>query len=159
LERKYSPAIREKVKSWCAVIDPIKEASSPETRQRLLGVEGLHDGEAELFGLLFENPNYRLLSSDKVAMHALRSDSGLIDIYKSLCGRVACTEIVLLSLLKTLGVKSLATAIAPLREHNGMLNVIFSMGANTSEAHCREGLSSYLAEMSRDLGSTFLWDL
>jgi hypothetical protein len=156
LARKYPPSIREKVKSWCAVIEPITHAPSPETRQRLLGVEGVHDGEAALFGLLFENPNYLLLSGDKIAMRALRADPGLVSVYEILCGRVACSEGVLLALLDKMGVSRLAEAIAPMREHSGMLNQIFSMGVDTSERHCREGLSSYLAEMVRDLGASFL---
>jgi len=110
-----------------------------------------------LFGLLFENPNYRLLSSDKTAMRSLCRDPALVPIYERLCGRVICSESILLALLETVGIRALATSIAPLREHNGMLNAIFSMGENTSEAHCRDGLSSYLAEMSRDLGASFLF--
>lgn len=159
LARKYPPAIRERVQSWCTVISPITEAPSAETRQRLLGVEGIHDGESELFGLLFENPGYSLLSNDKVAMRALRADPALANVYESLCGRVACSEVILKALLGKIGVEALATAVAPLREHNGMLNAIFSAGVNSSFAHCSEGLSSYLAEISRDLGPTFLLHL
>jgi hypothetical protein len=159
LARKYPPGIREKVRSWCAVIEPLTHAPSPETRQRLLEVEGVHDGEATLFGLLFENPQYLLLSGDKVAMRALREDPGLTDVYESLCGRVACSEWVLLALLEKLGVRRLAEAVAPMREHSGMLNQIFSMGVDTPETHCREGLASYLAELVRDLGAPFLRSL
>jgi hypothetical protein len=156
LARKYSPAIRDKVKSWCAVIAPITQYPSVEIRQRLLGVEGVHDGESELFGLLFENPQYLLLSSDKTAMRSLRSDPNLTNVYESLCGRVACVEVVLKALLSRIGVEALATAIAPLREYNGMLNAIFSAGAGSSLAQCVDGLSSYLAEISRDLGPNFI---
>ena len=37
-----------------------------------------------------------------------------------------------------------------------MLNAVFSMGTQTSESHCREGLASYLAELAQDLGASFL---
>jgi hypothetical protein len=156
LANKYPPAIREQVKSWCAVVPSITQAPSVETRQRLLNVEGVHDGEALLFGLLFENPGYFLLSGDKLAMRSLRGDTSLVDIYQSLCGRVACCEVVLLELLKTLGAGALALAVSPVREHNGMLNAIFVAGTDTTQAHCFEGLSSYVAEMVRDLGPSFL---
>lgn len=159
LARKYSPAIREKVKSWCTVVAPITEAASAETRQRLLSVEGVHDGEVELFGLMFEHPDYRLLSSDKVAMRALRNLPELDGVYESLSGRVACAESVLLALVRKLGVGAIATAIAPMREHNGMLNAVFSMGARTSKAQCCDGLSSYLSALTRELGSSFLLDI
>jgi hypothetical protein len=159
LARKYPPAIREKVKSWCAVIAPITHAPSAETRRRLLEVEGVHDGEADLFGLLFENPDYLLLSSDKTALRALRGDPRLTNVYESLSGRVACSELVLLAMLERIGVRVLATAIAPMREHNGMLNAIFSRGEDTSEAQCREGLTSYLSEISSSLGSSFFISL
>ncbi len=128
LAKRYPPGIREKVKAWCAVAAPITEAPSVETRERLLGVVGLHEGESELFGLLFKNPGYRLLSNDKVAMRALRADPDLTDVYESLCGRVACAELVLAELLESLGIESLATALAPLRPHNSMLNAIFFHG-------------------------------
>jgi hypothetical protein len=159
LAAKYPPAIREKVKSWCAVVAPITEAPRLDTRQRLLGVQGIHDGESDLFGLLHENPGYLLLSNDKTAMRALRSDASLKSVYESLCGRVACAESVLMALLPKVGVETLATALAPLRPHNGMLNAIFSMGASTSFEHCVAGLSSYLGEMTRDLGPNFLLKL
>jgi len=58
--------------------------------------------------------------------------------------------------MRRIGVGPLAAAIAPLREHNGMLNAVFSMGTQTSESHCREGLASYLAELAQDLGASFL---
>ena len=159
LARKYSPAIRERVKSWCAVIAPITEAPSAATRQLLLDVEGLHDGEAQLFGLMFENPTYQLLSSDKVAMRALTEKEELKSVYDSLSGRVACAESALLALMTRIGVGALAAAISPLREHNSMLNAVFSMGTQTPEDHCREGLSSYLSALTRDLGPSFLLNI
>jgi hypothetical protein len=156
LARKYPPAVRERVKSWCTVVAPITQTPGVETRERLLGVEGIHDGESELFGLLFENPLFVFLSNDKTAMRALHADPKLASVYESLCGRVACSEVVLKALLYRLGVEAVANAIAPLRPYNGMLNAVFSAGTNSSLQNCAEGLSSYLAEMSRDLGSSFL---
>jgi hypothetical protein len=159
LERKYPPAIREKVKSWCAVIEPITEAPSEATRQRLVGIEGIHDGENDLFGLLFENPDYLLLSGDKVAMRSLCNGPGLEDIFRCLCGRVACTEVVLLGLLRTLGVKVLANSLAPMRPYSGTLNAVLSMGADSSQEHCHAGFSSYLRDLTREVGPSFLLSL
>ena len=116
-------------------------------------------GESELFGLLFENPEYLLLSNDKAAMRALRNDPSLKDVYDHLRGRIACAELVLLALLQKIGIEVLAAALTPLRPFNGMLNSIFSMGVESTKENCIAGLSSYLREMDRDLGPTFLLDL
>jgi len=156
LQKRFPPGIREKVKSWCAVVEPIMEAPSPATRQRLQSIEGIDDGESNLFGLLFENHGYLLLSGDKRAMRSLRADSGLNDIFQSLCGRVCCTEIILLGLLRTLGAETLASALAPLRPYNGMLNAVLSMGADSPQDHCQVGFSSYLHDLIRDVGPDFL---
>jgi hypothetical protein len=158
LSRKYPPGIREKVKSWCAIIEPITEAPGNTIRQRLLGIEGIDDGESLLFGLLFENPSYLLLSGDKKALRSLCADPGLHDVFCCLCGRVICTETVLLGLLQTLGAKILAGALTPLRPYNGMLNAVLSMGADSHQTHCHAGFSSYVRDLVREVGPDLLLD-
>jgi hypothetical protein len=158
LARKFPAGIREKVQSWCAVIEPIVSAPSQTTRQRLLGIEGIDDGERQLLGLLFEYPEYLLLSGDKKALCSLCTDPSLRDIYESLCGRVLCIEIALLGLLRKLGGTTLAGTLSPLRPYNGMLNAVLSMGADSPEKHCRDGFSSYLRDLIRETGPDLLWN-
>jgi hypothetical protein len=159
LARKYPPDVREKVRSWCSVIEPLLEAPSDQTRQRLVGRMGIDDGEEILFGLVFENPGHLLLTGDKRALRTLCSAPELSDIAQSLRGRVACVESVLKALLDQLGVESLSQAVASMRPHNGMLNAVFSSGTATSTEHCLQGLSSYIEHLRSELVPKFLLDL
>ncbi len=159
LAKKYPPAIREKVKSWCSVIEPLKEAPSVATRQQLLGIQGIDDGEELLFGLALEKPNYILLTNDKTALRALCTESSVSDFAQQLRGRIVCLESVLRALLEKLGIRLLAEAVAPMRPHNGMLNAIFSMGTETDRQSCLAGLSSYIAQLQSELLPGLLMDL
>jgi len=159
LAKKYPPAIRDKVKSWCSVIEPLREAPSIATRQRLLGIQGIDDGEEVLFGLALEKPSYVLLTNDKTALRALCTESGVSDFAQQLRGRVVCLESVLRALLEKLGIRFLAEAVAPMRPHNGMLNAIFSMGTETDRQSCLVGLSSYITQLQSELLPGFLMDL
>lgn len=158
LARKYPPAIREKVRSWCSVVEPVREAPSASTRQRLVGRSYIDDGEELLFGLAFENADHLLVTNDKAALRALCSAPDLADFSKALSGRVACLESVLQALLRNLGVKALSEAVTPIRPHNGMLNAIFSMGTETPLEDCMAGLSSYIEHLRSELGPGFLLD-
>jgi hypothetical protein len=159
LARKYPLAIREKVRSWCSVIEPIQESPSISIRQRLLDVRGIDDGEELLFGLAIEKPGYLLLTNDKTALRALCTVPSLSDFAQQLCGRIACLESVLRVLLERQGIRPLAEAVAPMRPHNGMLNAIFSMGAETDSKSCLTGLSSYVTHLESELLPGFLMDL
>lgn len=159
LAKKYPPAIREKVKSWCSVIEPLREAPSVATRQRLLGIQGIDDGEELLFGLALEKPDYFLLTNDKTALRALCTEPSLSDFAQQLRGRVVSLESVLRELLGKLGIRLLAEAVTPMRPHNGMLNAIFSMGTETGRLSCLAGLSSYIAQLQSELLPGFLMDL
>ncbi len=158
LARKYPPAIREKVRSWCSVVEPVQEAPSAATRQRLIGKPYIDEGEELLFGLAFESPRHLLITNDKTALRALRSEPDLTDFSQALSGRVACVESVLKALLLKMGVTALAEAVAPMRQHSGMLNAIFSMGTETSLEDCLAGLSSYIEHLQSELGPGFLLD-
>jgi hypothetical protein len=159
LAKKYPPAIREKVRSWCSVIEPIREAPSTSTRQRLLGIRGIDDGEELLFGLAFEKSDHLLLTNDKTALRALCTEPSLSDFAQQLCGRVVCLESVLRALLERQGIRPLAEAVSPMRHHNGMLNAIFSMGTETDSKSCLTGLSSYITHLQSELLQGFLLNL
>lgn len=157
LAKRYPQAMREQVRSWCAMVSPIVEFPREITRQRLVGIEDIDFGEARLVGLLFDNPKSLLLSNDKRALCALRAAADLEDIYERLCGRVVCVETVLLELLRTLGIKVVAEAVSPLRPYNRMLNAVFSMGAETPLDQCLAGLSSYIEYLRVEVGDRLLF--
>lgn len=159
LARKYPPAIREKVRSWCSVIEPVLGAPSASTRQLLIGRPSIDDGEEILLGLTFENPGHLLLTNDKAALRALCTEPDLADLSKALSGRVACVESVLKALLREMGIEALSEAVTPMRPYNGMLNAVFSRGMETSLEECRAGLSSYIAHLQSELAPGFLLEL
>jgi len=158
LTKRYPPAVREKVQAWCSIIDPIMDAPGEETRERLIEVAGIDDGEELLFGLVHENPGCKLLSADKTAMRALRNAPQLQDVHASLCGRVACLESVLLALLEMAGTHTVIHAVGLVRPYNIMLNSVFSRGTETPLAECQAGLSSYIQHLRSEVGASFLVD-
>jgi len=124
--------------------------------QGLISCERIDDGEALLFALLVERKNWILTTGDKQAIIALASTPGLHHIRNQVSGRIACLETLLPALLREKGIKAIAAAFNPLRSINKTLSVVFSRGAATPEALCREHLDSYLRDLEKQVGEDFL---
>jgi hypothetical protein len=149
---------RQRVLRLCDRVQALIEPPSDRNiRKMMLGVDDIDPGEADLFALLVERPAHLLMTGDKRAILALASVDTLGPLCKSICGRVICLEVAIQHLIREKGMDSIAHAIAPLRKYNRMIGAVFSSGENTSEQDCLAGLSSYVKDLVRKTGPSFLF--
>lgn len=156
--QKYPEDLREALLRLCDEIRPLTDrpSESDDLLQRLATVEGIDDGEAQLFARMTEHAGHYLVTGDKRSIIRLAESKDLYSIYQSLCGRVVCLEIVLKRLIEDRGVRYVATAVTPLRSYNKTLSAVFSRGEETPVADCLSGLSSYIADLEEKVGPKFL---
>jgi hypothetical protein len=157
LQKQYSGDALIRAKLACDDVSELSSAPSPEILQRLAAVPDIDDGEAVLYGVLHENPNYLLLSGDKRAMIALAGSADLTDVRAKIAGRVVCVEKVISLLLASLGLDHVAKAMLPVRDSSGALKVIFSDGNCSDEAACTYAVSTYIVDLEVKVGVGFLY--
>jgi hypothetical protein len=140
---------------WCGRIPSWADPGPLSLGKRLAKYRRIDPGEVLLLTALVEHPNFFLLSGDKNWMRVLGSSPELQDIREAISGRVICLERLLEVLIKKLGMRGAAKLLSPARKQNKTLAVLLSEGERTSEAHCREGLRSYLDDLEQLLGADF----
>jgi len=155
-KRKYPDTIREAALRLAQRISGLGEKPhDPTLRQKLIACDGIDDGEALLFALLAEQKNWILATGDKRAITALATTPALQDICDLIRGRIVCLETIVPALLNIKGMKSVASAFAPLREH-ATLRLVFPEGSLTKESVCRKQIAVYLANLEKKIGTDFL---
>jgi hypothetical protein len=157
LKRRYSETMREAALRLAERISRLSEKPHDAgLRQRLIAVEGIDDGEALFFALLAEHENWILATGDKRAIIALATTPELQDIRNHLRGRIVCLETIIPALLRINGIKSIASAFAPLREH-ATLRLAFPEGPLTKESVCQKELAFHLTKLEEKVGTGFLF--
>lgn len=157
LARKYPDDGCQRVLALCNQVEPLIEAATAShTRQVLAGVDNIDVGEAELFAIMAERPEFRLLTGDKRSLVALASTPELHSLYRSLSGRIICLEVAIERLIREMGAAPIARALTPLRKYNRMLSAVFSRGEETPVEDCLDGLSSYINDLVRKTGPSLL---
>lgn len=125
----------------------------PQPSEALLDQMNLLDtidpGEAQIFAAASEY-GVIAVTGDKRALNALK---GVDNVSKSLAGRIAVLEAVLLALCTQCGVRHVQERIAPLSAVDRMVSVCFS-AENPDPARA---LVSYLANLAENLAPISLW--
>src|SRR5262245_40430407 len=112
----------------CDVLIPIAEAipvmPSPSDfwLEKLIPIEGIDVGEAQLFAAAAEGSLF-VVSGDKRALRALKDVEGFAS---ALAGRIVVLEAILLGLCDHLGTDALQKRIVPLAEADRMVQICFS---------------------------------
>lgn len=129
---------------------PVMQQPSDIWLDRLIPINGIDVGEAQLFGAAAE---YSLLAmtGDKRALRALKHVEGFPS---ALAGCIVVLEAVLLALCDRLGEETLRERTAPLAAADNMVQVCFSSG----NPNPREALLSYYKSLVTELDPLVLWD-
>jgi hypothetical protein len=150
LARKYSRGILEKASAWCEIIGAIKER--PSTELQAMFLEVVDPGEALLFATVAELEGALVATGDKSACVAIATESTLSAVRPRLAGKVLCLETALEILLDAVGFQGLARNLTTAREFNQTIRLLLPEAQTTSEDHFRDGLSSYLREITTSTG-------
>ena len=156
LAARYPQGLRERAAAWCSRITAVEDAPSPGSLEPLLGVAAIEPGEALLFALAAETPRSLMATGDRRACCALAAASGLAEIRALLRHKLICLESALALLLREVGFPHLAAALTLVRDYNQTLRVLLPQGELTDEGAFREGLASYLRDVSALTGDLLL---
>jgi hypothetical protein len=148
LRRHYGDDVCDRLLLLADLIPAVGAASS-EWLDKLVAVESIDAGEAQLISVAAEH-RILLMSSDKRALRAL---SAVADIRDPLAGRVCVFEAVLLALVERYGVDEIRKRVAALSGKDKMVRMCFSSGGSDP----REGLFSYLRSIADDVSPLILW--
>jgi hypothetical protein len=157
LQKQYSGDALIRAKLACDEVPELSSAPGPDVLQTLAAVPDIDDGEAVLYGLLYENPGHLLLSGDKRAMIAVATTPELGDIRAKIAGRVVCVEKIINLLLTAHGHEHVVNAVLPIRDSNSTLRVIFSDGNCNDQAACSSAVSAYIVALEIKVGAGFLY--
>ena len=128
---------------------PTAPAASSVWLDKLIAVEGIDPGEAQLLALSAEH-GLPLLSADKRALRAVKS----IDILAAgLAGRAVVLEAILLALCERLGTSEVGRRLAAIRGQDTMVDICFS----PTNADPREALRSYYKNLAAEVEPLVLW--
>jgi hypothetical protein len=117
--------------------------------ERLIGVDAIDPGEAQIIGVAAEKMQ-PFISGDKRALHALK---GISDFVRALEGRVVVIEAVLLALCDEMGDENIRQRVGPLVVVDRVASVCFSEG-NQSPS---DALLSYFRDLEANLAPLQLW--
>ena len=118
--------------------------------EKLMGVEAIDPGEAQIFSVAAER-GYPFLSGDKRALRALK---GIGDFIPVLNGRVVVIEAILLALCDGLGQEEVGQRMVPLAAVDRMVEVCFSSGNRDPST----ALLSYFRAFEDQLAPLRLWN-
>jgi len=129
---------------------PVMRQPSPDWLDKLIPIEGIDVGEAQLFAAAAES-SLLVVSGDKRALRALKGVDGFAS---ALAGRIVVLEAILLVLLDHLGAEVLRKRVEPIARIDRVVQVCFSSG-NLSP---RDALISYYESLAAELDPLVLWD-
>jgi hypothetical protein len=136
-----------------ATADAMHPAPSASTAwlDQLAGIADIDPGEALLLASAAEH-SLKLITGDKRALTAV---ARVHQFPPALSGRIVCFEAAMLLLCERLGDDRVRTEVAPLIAVDDItLKICFS----ESNPHPREGLRSYMDDLSRGVHPIVLWD-
>lgn len=140
---------KEGVERALDFIEAVSELSGddPDGEQALLtDVEGIDAGEAVLFAETQRFDDFRLLTGDKNSLRALVEAPGLDATKTRLAGRVFCFEQLMLRFIDVLGFETVCRLVDPVRSCDGVLDMAFDDGAQTTQ----ERATRYLEKRTPD---------
>jgi hypothetical protein len=132
VKERYTP---EGVQRALDFLDDARELSeaSYEEYEALLGIEGIDLGEAVLFAQTKRFDDFRLLTGDKNSLRALADAPSLNATKKRLAGCVFCFEQLMLRFIDALGFEVVRRRVVPVRSCDGVLDMAFRDGEQTTQ--------------------------
>jgi hypothetical protein len=150
--RQYSDVIWDAsiaVVSGCKQIQVDRDAGCLMENEYLSQFQNdIHDGERELILATRSQPDFVLLTGDKVCMRALPQLKA--EIYGRLAGRVICFEQVVLLLIRRLGFELVKERVVPMRECDKALWACFGSGDRATEENVVVNLEDYIEGLRRE---------
>ncbi|MBD2327246.1 hypothetical protein [Alkalinema sp. FACHB-956] len=109
----------------------------------------IHEGEQQLILATRSQPDFLLLTGDKVCLAALPKLSE--EIYQRLEGRVICLEQVVWLLIQQLGFEVVKTRVLPMRQYDKAIQACFGSGEQAQECNVLETLTGYITNLQRQV--------
>lgn len=149
--QRYPEHARLAGSDWCGRIAPLKHRPALDAvAKKLMMLNDIDSGEAEMLSHVAESPFYYLASGDKRSMIALATAPELADIRAAVAGRIICLEAVLALLIRADGPEPVTAAFTPLRTCHKSLTIFFS------ETDCLDAVQDYLDNLVKQTGEGFL---
>lgn len=156
MRKRFEPVILSRALAACSVVDSFNERPTTRFERVLSENASIDEGEAVLYGLLADHPNYMLLSNDKRAMREIGLTPELAELRQIVAGRVICLEEVVQRLFELDGHYSVCQALSPVKNCDTVLTVLLTDLNIHDEGQFRVALDSYLRHLHETVGTGFL---
>lgn len=147
LAKRLGPENAAALQTMASAFNPLSPPSEVWLA-KMTGLPNIDPGEALLFAACIEEDG-RVLTGDK---RAIRAVAAVDEIKVALTGRLVTMEAALLALGQVEDLTELKADITPAMQHDSMLRVCFSEGADP-----RAALDSYLRSFVAEVGAELLW--
>lgn len=168
--QNFSSEIIGAAQEWTEAATPLSEAVNADVADALLNAEyedeegaicRIDGGEVVLFSHAFLHPESRLLTGDKKSLFALGRHRHFhpyaATIHEMLGQRVLCLEAALCLHMNDLGFEEVCSRVAPQRNCDSTMRVVFGAGEDTEESNALASLDSYLSHLEKSVGKDWLW--
>ena len=138
-----------RLQAFFAAVREIEVTPSADEQRAFDDLQGVDAGEAVLFSASAHYPGSLLTTSDKRSLTALVAapDPVCVTVCGRLAGRVVCFEQVVLRLIDQFGFDLVHARVAPARDCDTALRIVFGSGLTAAEQGVRDGLGSYINDL------------
>ncbi len=156
LPKKFGEAAVKLSVNFAEKIETVSDVDNPADYEGLIGIPGIDAGEAILFSAAIRLPDFVIVSGDKVALKALKGSSDFDVLKKKLKGRIIAFEQVILALIRKGNFESIRERVVAAQKIDTVLEVVFGMGLETTEAKAIEALNYYIDGLRKATGDLLI---
>ena len=158
IARRLPPAAVEQARLAAEVASPwTTPPPDANLLQRLQFVPQIDDGEALLLATLVEQPAFLLTTGDKRSLIALGQSAALPDVRDQVRGRIVAVETALVLLVKRLGATEVGQRLQPFASVHRTVDILFGTKTDFDETETLRQITSYLADLTRQIGDDLLF--
>jgi hypothetical protein len=135
---------------------PILEETPLAEAKMLSDIEFIDPGEGQLFAYTRDRPDSIVLTGDKRCLRALAKAQKARPVYDRLSNRIVCLEVLIHSLIKSVGFVEIRSGVGLALKCDKSLNICFGWDGTVAEEGVIESLGSYVRDLEKDVGPNWL---